>query len=90
MATVWRDRKLVGVLDNFNVSAGETTVHRYLKGAKRRLPIKTHVTIRDYSKNMNAVDRMDRAIRDWGITCQLGRFYMRIVFWLLDTATHNM
>lgn len=33
---------------------------------------------------------MDRSIKDWGLTQRLGRYYMRIVFWLVDAAIHNM
>ena len=39
---------------------------------------------------MGAVDRMDRSVKDWGLTQRLGRYYMRIVFWLVDAAIHNM
>jgi hypothetical protein len=90
MAVLWKDKKLVGVLDNHNVDKGEVKVKRYLKGQNRRRKITSHTSVKDYSANMGAVDRMDRSIKDWGLTQRLGRYYMRIVFWLVDAAIHNM
>lgn len=67
---VWKDRKLVGFLSNVHQSkAGDgDTVRRYVKSKRKRKNFQSHKTVVYYTKNMGAVDRMDRAIRDWGLS----------------------
>eukprot|EP01052_Picozoa_sp_SAG31_P043701 SAG31_NODE_7365_length_1703_cov_13.133002_2_plen_125_part_00 len=58
------------------------------KGSTR---VKTHPTAKQYSAHYNAVDRADRDVADWGLDLgPTARWYLRIVFWLLSIAIHNM
>ena len=67
---VWKDRKLVGFLSNVHQgkAGGNDTVERYVKSLRRRKNFQSHKTVQYYSQRMGAVDRMDRAVRDWGIS----------------------
>ena len=39
---------------------------------------------------MSGVDQLDRSNAEWGMTRRTSRYYLRIAFWLFDTAVHNI
>ena len=90
-ATIWRDKKLVGFLHNHLVkSASDTTVLRWSPRKKRRADIPSHEVTLDYQFHMNGVDHKDRDTTDWTVSIKTYRFYLRILFWLLDGVLHAM
>ena len=90
-ATVWRDKKQVGIVHNKHVEPfGTHSVKRYSKDSRKREEIPSAKVVSDYGKNYSAVDRIDRDTSDWTVSVQTNRFYLRIEFWLLDTTIHLM
>ena len=90
MGTTWIDKKQVGVIHNHMVQpAGDHTVKRWSKVKKKKLEIPSHGVITDFSKNMNAVDRNNRATADYSISVRTNRFYMRLFFWTVDGVLNS-
>lgn len=89
-AMIWKDKKLVGLLDTFGVGPGNTVVKRWNKHKRVSEDIPTHPSYASYSKHMGGVDAMDRDLRDWGMSVRTSRWYMRVAFWVLDVAVANL
>ena len=64
--TTWKDRKQVMFVHTHLVKAneGNDKALRYVKGQKDRLEIECPPIVKDYSLNMNGVDKADRDGRD--------------------------
>ena len=45
---------------------------------------------KDYSLNMNGVDKADRDGRDNSVSILTNRWYLRIWFWTLDWVIHSV
>ena len=92
-AIIWRDRKLVGLLSNYEVCAPGEDVSclRHVAGQRERQAIPTHNSLKLYSRFMNGVDRMDRGVADWGLNMLLlGRWYLRLMLWCVSVSIHCM
>jgi hypothetical protein len=90
-ATVWKDRKQVGILRNYKVSPRyEESVPRRVRGQSERALIAAHAAVVMYNDYMGAVDRNDRDTADWGITMRTARWYLHIFIWLLNGQLANM
>ena len=87
--TTWKDRKQVMFVHTHMVgnTDGETTL-RYVKGKKNRAEISCPPIAKDYSLNMNGVDKSDRDGRDNSVTIRSNRWYLRIRFWTIERAVH--
>ena len=57
---------------------GNDKALRYVKGQKDRLEIECPPIVKDYSLNMNGVDKADRDGRDNSVTIRTNRWYLRI------------
>ena len=60
------------------------TAKRYVKGQKERIEIDCPPVVKDYSINMNGVDKADRDGRDNSVTIRSNRWYLRIWFWTIE------
>ena len=90
--TMWRDKKMVGYLHTHKVepTKSDTQVQRYDKATGQRIKINAPAVCADYSKYMNGVDRMDRDNADWSVSIRTNRWYLRVVFWILDCVIFAM
>ena len=90
-ATVWKDKKQVGLLHNHCVEPmGDNTVLRYNSTLRKRVPVVSPAVIKDYSGSMGGVDRKDRDSADYTTSVRTNRFYLRIFFWAFDSMIHLM
>ena len=80
--TTWKDRKQVMFVHTHLVgnSVADTEVERHVKGRRERVKISCPAVVRDYSLNMNGVDKSDRDGRDNSVTIRSNRWYLRIWF----------
>ena len=88
--TTWKDRKQVMFVHTHLVEgneAGDTTL-RHVKGRKERLELECPPVVKDYSLNMNGVDKADRDGRDNSVTIRTNRWYLRIWFWVMERVVH--
>jgi len=83
--TTWKDKKQVMFLHTNMV--GPSTIHtvrRGMKGRANRIMIRSPQVQEDYSSYFNAVDRNDRDSADYSISVRTNRYYLRIIFWILQ------
>ena len=87
--STWKDKKQVLFLHTHAVgpSVGES-VRRNTKGADERIEISAPKVQKEYATYYNAVDRNDRDSADYTTSMRTNRWYLRIVFWLLDRVIH--
>jgi hypothetical protein len=91
-ATIWKDKKLVGLLHNHKVEGftGDTPVWRWSTKERKKIRLDGVPAGISYSKHYNGVDRLDRANADWTVSVRTNRFYLRIFFWQFDATIHLM
>ena len=68
---------------------GPSTIHtvpRGVKGRANRIIIRSPSVQEDYSSYVNAIDRNDRDSADYNISVRTNRYYLRIIFWILQQA----
>lgn len=89
--TIWKDKKLVGVLHNHKVgdSDGERTL-RYNSKTHRREAVNTHPILPDYIRYMRGVDRFDQSMNDYNISLRGCRWYLRLFYYVVNAALANM
>lgn len=66
----WKDRKYVGFLSNVHINRADegTFVKRWIASKRTRKNFQSHNVVKRYSRFMGAIDRIDRLVRDWGIS----------------------
>ena len=92
-ATIWKDKKQVGMLHNFAVhspSQGEHFVKRWSPSKKAKKDVESPSAVPVYANHYNGVDRKDRDTADWTVSLKSSRWYMRIFYWILDSVIHSM
>ena len=98
MALVWKDRKQVGLLSNFDVvepttpADGDDDVQlRRVRGQSERQRVQSHRAFKQYSKKMGAIDHVDRSVATWGSHMHsAARWYIRLFLWMFDVSMHNL
>ena len=68
---------------------GGYQVKRHVKGRKKRVDLDAPLVHKDYMKHFNAVDRNDRDSSDYTCSIRTHRWYLRILFWLLDRVVFS-
>ena len=88
--TTWKDRKQVMFVHTHLVGGNEEgdTTFRHVKGKRQRVEIQCPAIVKDYSLNMNGVDKADRDGRDNSVTIRSNRWYLRIWFWTIERVVH--
>jgi len=90
-AIIWKDSKICGFISTAFVGAcAKSSVLRSVKGVYKGLRIKAHDAIIAYLTYYGAVDRADRGIADHTISVRCSRWFMRVVFWVLDVMLWNI
>ena len=89
---VWLDRKFVGFVTTALVGTADSfTVERSTKGGGfKKLTVDSHPAVGAYMKSYGGVDRADRGMANFSVAHRCRRWYMCIVFWLLDAVLWNM
>ena len=88
--TTWRDKKQVMFLHTHLVGPSiGYSVRRHVKGNSRRVALSAPRIQADYAKHFNAVDRNDRDSADYSCSVRTTRWYLRIVFWLVDRVVFS-
>lgn len=85
----WKDTKQVMFLHTNNIgpSSGHVAA-RSSRGKKEQSIIPAPQCQVNYAKHFNAVDRNDRDSSDYTTSLRTNRWYLRVVFWLLDRVMH--
>ena len=86
--TVWQDTKLVAFLSNAHDAHGHGTVSRKRKSGEI-VQIEVPPCVRDYNKNMGAIDRHDQMQSTYAIDRKSKRWWMRIFLGMLDIVMVN-
>lgn len=90
-AIIWKDTKVCGFVTTAFVGySAAASVLRSAKGSFKGLKVKAHDAIIAYLRCYGAVDRADRGIADFTISVKTRRWYMRVVFWVLDVVIWNI
>ena len=89
-ATVWKDKKLVALLNTVATSGTDRcTVDRYSKQLRKVITINCFPSQILYKDNMNGVDVMDRDISDNGVKVKAKQWATNVAFWLLNVNCAN-
>lgn len=86
--TVWQDTKLVAFLSNAHDAHGDGTVARRKKSGEV-IQIEVPPCVKDYNKNMGAIDRHDQMQSTYAIDRKSKRWWMRIFLGMLDIVMVN-
>ena len=86
--TVWKDTKDVSFLSNVHSSTGQDNVSRKKQDGSV-VPITAPPVVKDYNKNMGAIDRNDQPKKTYVIDRKSKKWWMRIFFHLLDICRLN-
>jgi hypothetical protein len=90
-ATVWKDKKEIGLLHNHLVQpTGETSVLRYNKSTRTSEEVPAPEILNDYARHMGGVDHDDRDGADYSVSIKTERYYLRIFFWIENSVIHAM
>jgi len=65
------------------------SVRKHVKGKSLRVALSAPRIKADNAKHLNAVDRNDRDSADYSCSIRTSRWYLRIVFWLLDRVVYS-
>lgn len=87
-ATKWRDKKDVFLLTNFHDPKDISEVARREKDGTRKL-YPCPISIIDYNKNMNSVDKFDQQLASYKLDRRSKKWWHRILFYFLDAAVVN-
>ena len=88
--TTWRDKKQVMFLHTKLVGPSQKyQVKRHVKGKIKRVDLAAPSIQKEYTENFNAVDRNDRDSSDYTCSVRSHRWYLRIIFWLLDRVVFS-
>ena len=90
-ATIWKDKRCVGMIHNYDVKELDDGdphyVDRYSPSKKGKKKVESPTVIRSYAESYNGVDHKDRDTSDWTSTSlKAGRWYMRLFYWMLDSV----
>ena len=93
LATTWLDNRFLVMISTVHVVASKATdtVLRWTMSAKARLPVRAPMSLINYAKKMNFVDRVDKSN---ALACirmrRCQRRYHRVIwFWYLSTVGHH-
>jgi hypothetical protein len=87
--TTWKDRKQVMFVHTTDIGASSGHfVRRSVRGVRGRKTLKAPRSQKNYAENFNAVDRNDRDSSDYTTSIRTNRWYLRVLFWLLDRIDH--
>jgi len=83
--TTWRDKKQVMFLHTHLVGPSSGySVRRHVKVKSKRVKLSAPRIQADCAKHFNAVDSNDRDSADYSCSVRTTRWFLRIVFWLVD------
>ena len=85
----WKDNKVVTLLSTYVGSLPISTVTRYDKTKKEKVPISCPHIVQEYNKHMGGVDLMDSFLGRYHITIRSKKWYLRVFFHLLDLTVIN-
>lgn len=86
--TVWQDTKLVCFVSNAHSSHGDGTIARKRKNGEI-VNIQVPPCVKDYNKNMGAIDKNDQLQTTYAIDRKSKRWWMRIFLGMLDAVMVN-
>ncbi|KAH9644136.1 hypothetical protein HF086_010351 [Spodoptera exigua] len=87
--TKWVDNKCIHIASSFCAHDPVTTIERYDKKQKKRVPVPCPQVIKVYNTHMGGVDIADMLIALYRIRMKTRRWYMSIFAQLLDIALNN-
>ena len=78
-ATIWKDKKKVGFLQNQLVEPSvEFTVDRWSPSRQKTIPVKNPKITKDYTVYYSGVDHKDQDTADWSMSIRTNHCYMQI------------
>ena len=92
MAVVWKDKKICAFLSNKFVGppSEDAAVERRRKGESERKTIPAHEVVQAYVRGYRWVDAADRGMSDWTVARASRRWYMVIVYYLINVVVWNV
>lgn len=85
----WKDNKIVTLLSTYVGAEPVSTIDRFDKKLKKKIPVTCPKIIKEYNAHMGGVDLMDSSIGRYRVHMKSRKWYLRIVYHLLDLAVIN-
>lgn len=85
----WHDNKIVHLISNFARSAPVATIERYDSKQKKKIELPCPDIVQQYNKSMGGVDLADCLLALYRIHLRSKKYYMRLIFHMLDMAIVN-
>lgn len=85
----WFDNKFVHLFSNYFGPEPTNEVHRWSTTSKTRIPVQRPAVVKEYNSFMGGVDLHDMLVEIYRIDIRSKRFYLRIIFHLIDMAVVN-
>ena len=85
----WYDNRVVNMLSTFAKIHPLTTVLRFHSKNKKKIEIQCPDIVKQYNRSMGGVDLADQLISLYKIPLRSKKYYMRLVFHMIDMAVVN-
>ena len=85
----WHDKRIVNIVSNFARVSPVSSVERYDSKLKRNVDVAMLDIIKRYNKSMGGVDLADHLIALYRNSLRSKKYYMRLIFHMLDMALTN-
>jgi len=85
----WFDNKFVHLFSNYIGPEPTDEVQRWSTTSKTRIPVQRPAVVKEYNSFMGGVDLHDMLVEIYRIDIRSKRFYLRIIFHLIDMAIVN-
>lgn len=86
---MWKDNKIVTLLSTYIGSHQVNSIDRYDKKITQKIKIPCPKAVSEYNSNMGGVDSMDSFIGQYHNRIKSCKWYLRIVYHLIDMTVIN-
>ena len=85
----WNNNKVVNVMTNYDVADPPTSVARYDRSAKKRVPVQQPRVLKAYNNGMGGVDLHDQLLGAYEVSIRGKKWYWCLITRMLDMAVVN-
>ena len=85
----WHDNKVVNVMTNYDTANPASSVTRYDRAAKKRVPVPQPKALKTYNAGMGGVDLHDQLLGAYEVSIRGKKWYWCLITRVLDMAVVN-
>lgn len=89
VVTKWYDNKFVHIISNYKGPYPTDIVKRWSVGVKSKIDVVRPASVLEYNSFMGGIDLHDMLVELYRIDIRVKRFYLRIVYHVIDMCTVN-